>query len=366
MYLSMFGGDESMLTWMEAIFDRVVITEGAFTGEDHDPATHKMEMTMTRDDIIAMMDTGYIRNQVRSQFASRPWYTDEQLDEMVDSQIQTIKTEMAEIDMLFPITYLFSGNDLVSVSMPMTMTITEREETATITIDYRRLTTDGNVRHSFLMFMETPVSAPITVEGVLVANATGRYDLDFSAKEKDKVQFSMKGFCEDNDGQINALLSILPEGGNNLAKGETELVIQLTGTKAKDASEYHVSFYTRKDIAEPMILAETDKPLFTLHINIECGDPDGAFDLINAATPENAVALFSLSPSEQAALFNDISANGLKAALGAASLLPPSVIQLVMPGGLPVAEEPVDETADAPVDEVVETVDTLDTVAPDE
>ena len=58
----MFKDDPVMVSFVEDIYNRMKQTEGEFTSEAHDPATLKMELSITADDYVKICDSKYMRN----------------------------------------------------------------------------------------------------------------------------------------------------------------------------------------------------------------------------------------------------------------------------------------------------------------
>jgi len=329
MLINATGGDDTYLVFIESLYERFVETKGAFTGDDHDPATYKLELSITQADLIEMMDTTFMRQQLASQMLPYTLLSGATMDELIDSMIAQSKAELENMDIAMDLTILYNdSSDIVYLSFPIS--IAEKESSdepmvISIPTDYRRLTTDGNTAHSFAMLGEMGMNdddkETFSVKGSFIHYANDNCDLSLDIETNGESQFSVKGIYEINGKERLGLLSLIPVG-------EDELLIQLVQSITDTGSENHLSFYM-KNGNEPMTLLNSDAPLLTVNVIITSYEPDGRFDAINASTPESAIQLLTLEGDELIALIETIGTNALQAGMNFLTLLPPSALQMM-------------------------------------
>lgn len=319
------GGDDSYLKFVEDLTSRVVVTEGEFTDADHDPATQKAELLATQADIIAVMDTTLFKNQIRSQLATEnSSLSDTELDNKVADTIEEDKKQLAEMDILMPVTVLSAEDKVVFMSMPITVKNKDKENPVDVSmsIDYRRLTTEA-ANHHFQMSVKDADSQAVFMDGVVNDYQNGNFDLDFSIKEDTKSVLTAKGIYEMTDDQTNALLSLLSDDSE-------EVLFQYAKSKTEVGADHHLSFYQKNSGGEQMVLTADDKPLFTLNVSTALVADDGSFDAIIAATPDSATQMFKLTGEERNTFEATALATLTQAGMNALAKLPTSVAMLLM------------------------------------
>ena len=319
------GGDDTFVVYMDGLIDRMVETEGEFTGEDHDPATLKTEVTFTQDDVVAMMETTYVKQQLKAQLTLEdPDMTEEELEKALSDLLAEVNEEVAASEILAPLTMLSDGEDIVFMSMPMS--VVESSSSVEVKMDYRRLTTDGDVNHHVQMSVAADGEAAFTMDGTLSEKSNGNYELALDASEGDSNAaplLNVKGIYEDNkEGNIHGLLSVLVEG-------EMDFVAQFTSDKTETGKDSQFSLYIREASANPLTLAETDKPLVTINLSETTAAPDGRLDGILAATSDSAVDVLKLSSEEMETFTGEIMTNAQSWIISLISQLPPSVLELI-------------------------------------
>jgi len=322
------GGDDTYLVCVENILGRAAETKGEFTGDDHDPASLKWELSVTEADLIAMMDTTFMKQQLQAQMLPYAALLDESPDQRIDSVIAQSKEEIANLDIAMDLVVMYDDSPaMVYLSMPIS--ILEKGEAEqplgiTMPIDYRRLTTDGNVSHSLNVIGKMVYDSnteTFSVKGQYDHFANGNRDLSLDVEANGNPQFAVKGIYEINGEERLGMLSLLPAGSD-------ELLIRLARTITETGSENHLSIYM-KDASHPMTLLDGDAPLLTLHALIDTLAPDGRFDAIHAATAESAIQLLKLEGDELAALIETIGSNALQAGMHCLTLLPSSALQMM-------------------------------------
>ena len=347
------GGDETFLDFMEALYDKMVMTEGEFISDDHDTADAKVELTIDNGDILAMMDTTYMKQQLQSQLVnSHGSLSAEELEEQTEELLQAAKDELKNATINMPMVMFYHGIELVAADFDMDMQISDTDA-GTGNINYRRLTTAGDAKHSFSMTMSTmeahaapeaasadaeapeatdadaevpevaAVATPNVVEltGVVNVYANGNYDMDVFFLVNNEAAFTAKGVWNDAEGNVDALLSLLPAG-------EEEVIFQFTSVKTENGCDNQVALYMKNDGSDPMVLTEADKPLFAVKVNIANIDSDSYFDTVQAATSETAVDVLSLEGDDMTTFSTDLITNMQTFAQDFLTKLPESAMQL--------------------------------------
>ena len=131
----MFKDDPVMVSFVEDIYNRMKQTEGEFTSAAHDPATLKMELSITADDYVKICDSKYMRNILET--AAEQEFPDATAGEKaakVDELIAKMKEMYSKSEINIPITILTAeeGNTLISMEMPMVPTKPDEPDTPVI------------------------------------------------------------------------------------------------------------------------------------------------------------------------------------------------------------------------------------------
>lgn len=335
------NGDEKFAQWTMDMIKRAVITEGEAADDksgNHDPADKKLEMVMTQDDIVTLMDTDYMRKSIEQQveaeaMTSETAMTDEEKAAKVQAYLDEAKTEIADMEMLMPITCLYSGEDVVSLSCPMTIKQKAKDpqesKSMAMNMDYDRLTTDGKAAHSFQMKVsETEPKAEDVMEmqGFFRENADGSYELSFDAYEYGEQKIVIQGKYANTAEGISGLgrIAIIDE--------KTEVFFKLDGKTTDTANDTTLSIYVKENVIEFGVLTEADKPFISFNVSTAVKEDDGRFAALDSATPASSAQVLQMDGSQLSSFISELSGNGTQLLFNILSKLPPSLFSLVMTG----------------------------------
>lgn len=333
-YLQIFDGDEGLADLCMDIYKRAVVTEGEFTGDAHDPANLKMEMVLTTDDVLKVIDTDYMYKSVRQQLATQaPSKSESQLDWETKESLEKFKAELAKTDMLFPLTMLYADDDLVSLSMPAsikeTFTSTAIDGVMTtnnaILLDCNRLTTEEKVAYTVRMTVAQEEKPVFDMDAYFYENKDGSYDLSLVMGPTDEETLIIQGTYRTEGAETTGLLSlVLP------STDKTEYLLALKQATGETAVDTVLSLYEKKAPVAPMTLTDADKPLISFNVNAQVKDADGRFDTIRAATKESSVEPLKLSGEKLEAFTTSLDANGMKQLYAIMAKVPASVFDLML------------------------------------
>ena len=335
------GGDDTFVKWMENVMSRMVETEGEFTGETHDTADKKTEVSLTEEDMASLFETTYVKQVMAQQLAASG------LDEKeLDATLAELAAEYRKMDVVMDMVILEKGEDIVSIYMPATITMpvevveameteeatdaTDATEAApaepqvmTMELKYDRLTTDGNAAYTFGLTMNVEGEG-VAINGRVQQKAAEAYDMLFSVDVTGMGQVLLvQGTYEKTEDKLYALLSVLPLNSN-------EVLAELTYEKKAEAGfEGHLSIYLGGSTAELLELTSDKVLILTLNLVSEKVQADGRFDDILALTAADAVQPTKLTPEESSAFQNELLTNLQKLAEEVLPLLPQSFLAFI-------------------------------------
>ncbi|MCL1854518.1 MAG: hypothetical protein FWF86_02195 [Clostridia bacterium] len=339
MILQVYAEDEAMVSWINGLMDRMIVTEGEFTGPDHDPATQKFELLITQDDIAAIMDTQYMKDLITPQLRSgSPGLTEEELQVQVEKALAEGKEAISNSSIQIPITELANEGVLVSVEIPIVVEIkeqtwdieknefTEISDTAMMPIQYCRLTAEDVTKHTFSFIGETGGAVVFSLRGV--CNEIDEKHWDFSGDlMADATEVNLKGSCttESNADILDFTLAV--SGADMFRLG---LLLQDSG----EAYDVQVDLYVTPALLGMNLDASSlgsAKPLVSLNTHTTVQEPDGRFEAFRTATPETSKELMKMSPDEWNNYGMEINTNVTKVLYAVMAELPTSVLTLVAP-----------------------------------
>jgi len=335
--LQAFDNDESMASWVNGLLDRMAVTQGEFTAQNHDLATEKTELLLTQDDIAAFMDTQYMKTMIIQQLRNgSPSLSDEELQAQADQLLADSKNEISKSSLQIPITVLASGEDLVALEMPMVMQATqsswdndksewvEAPMTSGLSIHYYRLTTGDVKSHSFALAGETDGTSFLSLTGI--------------CNESDEKHWNFSGDLSADDVVVNLKGNSTTEGNADimdftLAVSDIDMVrLGLLLRDSGEACDTQVDLY-----AAPMLLGGGQgapsladaKPIISFNTHTIAQEPDDRFEAVQKTTPETALNLMKMSPEEWDKFGADISMNATKVLYAIMADLPESVLTLL-------------------------------------
>lgn len=336
-YVQMFGGDEVLADLSMDFVKRAIVTEGEFTGDAHDPANLKIEILVTKDDMLKVFDSEFMYKFVRQQVAAQsPSKSEGQLDRETKESLEEVRAEIAQMDMLFPYTLLYADDDLVSYSITGSMkekqiniatdgTETEKTVNYVFGFEYNRLTTEEKVAHTARMTAAEEGKAIFDVDSYFYENKDGSYDLSLVMAPSGEEKLIIQGTYKTEGAETTGLLSMMIP-----TTDDTEYLLALKMTTGETAVDAVLSLYEKKSPATLMTLTDADKPLISFNVNAQVKDADGRFDAIRAATKESSIEPLKLTGKELEAFTTSLSSNGMKLAFAIMAKVPASIYDLFM------------------------------------
>lgn len=306
----MFKDDPVMVSFVEDIYNRMKQTEGEFTSEAHDPATLKMELSITADDYVKICDSKYMRNILET--AAEQEFPDATAGEKaakVDELIAKMKEMYSKSEINIPITILTAeeGNTLISMEMPMVMNLTstttdedgkETEQSAKVSVNllYNRLTTDAGVTHKGSMSM--------------------------AVDNEDEAFIAEFDLLQGKDGKSNGALAMLAD--------EEQVTITYDKAEADGVKDRTIAIYFRSDATALIAPAASDRPLMSF--NLKSTEVEGGeLAAIKAATPETALRIQEMTDEEYKTFETDLQTRLMQTLYTAIGKLPTSVLNTIAP-----------------------------------
>lgn len=324
-----FGGDAALADAMLAIKARATTTEVAIQADDHDPAVTKREVTLTQDDLLAVVSSDFCRAQLVKSYQKKA-----DPEREADEDIAEAKASLAKSQINIPITVLLDAEGRpVCVDCLVTGHIADDDDNEytdiTVPFRYTRKTGDTGVRHA-CSFVATKredgrdePEAYLTGEafhgadGSLTATLTaGEYD---DGREEPELAVNLD--YRWNGNTADGLLSVV---GYDDKKNE-ELLVKLTQAVGDASLTNTLALYTQRNVAEPMRLAADAKPTLSCMLDFAITDGKADMDALAAATPETSVRVAQLSSDELQSYLSTIQGNALRVLAQLVSKLPASL-----------------------------------------
>lgn len=343
--VQIYGDDEAAIQRSHDFWDRVVRTQGDFTGPDHDPATEKIEMLFTEKDILFAIHTSAATKNLKAEYAAfDPSLTEEQLNAEVEEFIAHTQEAFEKTAIRIPITLLTSGEDVVSLSMPITLTAATEESpayffdsvTLALPISYRRLTTGEVKTHGFQMEASEGNRRLFGMDAVVVERSDG-WEFRVKLDDSSNIHITVKGRWAES-GPDTAFTLTVVDNGKDVFKTD------MTARTGDEESQADVKLSLGAGMMDPLPLtgqASSGSPsigrlqhLLTLHVRSAAQDADDRFADLAEATPASSTQFLLMTPEEQADYGNLVNARYAGALAWFVSLLPASVREVLLsPGG---------------------------------
>ncbi len=364
--------DPVMMQWIEDIQKRMVVSHGDYLDPSHDPATDKQELTLNQEDILVIMDSQYMRLQLKQTIAaSNADLTAEQLDTMVQESIDEGKAQLQSSTIDMPITVLANGETVVSMSMPIHMSMaapvtgiadttqdaappsTQALTVIDMPISYNRLTTGDAVNHSFQMDVNENSKNALAIMGTVEVIGETNFEFNVDIDDKQSTKLVLKGYGV-VEGEETALAFHVVHNGKDIFQIQATIKDGMDALDAKVdllINEAQMGFTSPQASAEPTLDTaekQTEAPadttqavaqgsdglkrFITLSLHSVAAEPDARFAALQEATPQTAVQILKMTLAELVTIGQSLAQTSMQTVFGALSLLPPSV--LINLGGL--------------------------------
>ena len=296
-----YADDPGMIKMFENLYSRMVVEEGVFVSEKRDTATQKQTLTMTNEDLLAVVDTNMLRSVAEEMVKMEsPELSGDELNQAVEAVLAEVREVYANVDFNAVMTAYTVDDGLTLVGMEMDMPMNLKDETESYGIDtklqYNRLTDANGVSHKADMVMALPEEAGGNVE----------------------IQFDLhKGADHVSKGSL-ALLA-----------GGMEFTITYNAANNGDVRTRLAEVYMRSGAAAIIPPAASDRPLISFQVVTEPADA-AVLGKIEGANSGNAVNVLKLSAEEMSALATGVEGRAMQILFNAMGSLPASVLTLLM------------------------------------
>ncbi len=356
--MQQFSGDEAMVKIVEDIMKRAVVTQGEFTDPSHDPATTQTVMEYTKEDMLAMFDTQYMKDMMKGQLApSFPTLSPEELDAKIQETMAEGKAEIAKMEWKMPITVLTNAQEEpVSMTIPMAVTVPENgsQPAQNIAMDllYNRLTTGDTKNHAFSMDMQGAPEANFTLSGLVTEMSETNWEFNVDVDDHKSTKMNLKGYAAKEGEETTFVVGAVANGVdvfqvNVVAKAAAdandvsiELLLPQAVLAQMEAASQPSSAATGPETASAIEAAPAPAPaeglgqFLTLNIHSQATEPDGRFASLEAATPETSKQPLKMSGTELEALGQELSTSAMQLLMSVMSMMPASVVGLLMEAGM--------------------------------
>lgn len=298
----MFKDDPEMAAFVKSMYDnKMTVEKGDFADEARDAADEKYTLNMTNEDFVAICDTAYMRNLVRTVVQMEESdLKGEALEAEVDEFLEEVREiyKESDINVQMNVYSVNEGQDVVGMEMGMNMCVTEDDEDdpetmkVAMNINYDRLTKENGVTHTA--------------------------DLSMEANDQSMMQMTFD-LVKGKDGTSDGMLAALSDG--------TQITFLYHGENKGDRRMRSLGIYGRNGataITEP---AAAERPVVTFQLASGETETD-LLDDIEKATPATAVKALELSGDEIQALAVDVQIRAMQAFLTALEQMPASVQQM--------------------------------------
>ncbi len=340
------GGDESFVQWIDSIEAKQIVTKGEFTLGDSDVADTKTEMTLTTEDMNAMLDTQYMKDKVSQQIKLEDsTLTDEELAAKTEEAIAEAKAEMEASGFTMPVTVYTVGEDEDFVAMQFDMTGNFTSED----INDGELLSEAGVT---IDESDEPFKLDMTVKVIKKTLGTGTlYTLSVTATKDDESTVTMDGNLNVGDTACTGALTILDKDaqpaltlaltsdytdpkhvtgsleGTVVADEETTaFMLSMDKVVGDTTADTALSLYTAASLSA--LKADPDAALLgTLNIGLAVQEPGDTFTALAAATPDTSLEVMKLSDSEMQDYLGTLETNYMAVFYAIFTNLPDSVAQ---------------------------------------
>lgn len=295
--------DEELINLITELINSAKVSEGTFTDVLHDAADQKVELTVTSEFYVRLVQTTTFKTLLKSILSMDDDYTTEaKLNAEVEEATEELKEVYANSDIKVDMVILTAGEELVSMNIPFSMNYTEKDDDDTMKMDmnviYNRLTSDDGVAHT----------VDVTADG---------NDED----EKLSMQMEIDAFVH-SDESVTTTISVLDEDG-------TQVTFDYKSSTAADAKTRTITMYSREGAVSIIAPVASDSPLLTIQLTSEKAD-DSMLDEVKNAKVSSSVQLLKFSDTEMAAFVEAAQTKLTQAMMNILANLPANVLQMFM------------------------------------
>lgn len=331
--------DPALMQLVTNLMDDVVTTEGTFTDAAHDPATTQTVITLTGEDLALVFDTELIKQMYGSIAQSSG------MD--ADALIKMIKDMFSQLDVKYVITVLTNADELCAMQMDMTIAGNATVEAP----NANGTTTTQNLSVDMTMDLDVNVltQAEDVVNVAVTCNMTNNGDAQGDMKDAtivvnivaddntDNVSFTGSMTVNGNESEKMDFQGSFTEGENDSLNGwfamladGTQITFSIQAAEENDVVNVLVSMMARENAAAIVEPTWSDKPLFSVAVQVKETETPANLTALAAATPETSVQLLKMSQEELEAEATAISNDAMTALFDGMANLPTELLSLFM------------------------------------
>ncbi len=345
--LEAMGGDESLMEWVSGIEAKMVVTNGSFTLEDSDVADTKTELTITKEDIIALYETQYMKDMLkRSLQTGDSTLSDDDAAAQVDEVIAEMKTALEKSEFSIPVVEYTIGEDEL-VAMQMNMAGVFYEDTFSSEMTGSDETADATTE----TVTQEPTKMDMNMKIIRKTVADAKvYTLTMDMTVDDDSSMALNGDLSLSDTAVAGNLYMIQDGNPMVTISFVEdkadpadVTGKLSLTAMEDDTSYAIELAFTQKVTEntidtsiglsyadtiDAIAANPDVALLgTLKVNTVVQDDSGYFTSVAGATPETSVQIMQMSDSDLETYVSSLETSAMTVVYNMMANLPESVLQ---------------------------------------
>lgn len=345
--LEAMGGDESLMEWVNGIEAKMVVTNGSFTLEDSDVADTKTEVTITKEDMVALYETQYMKDMIKKSLqTSDSSLSDDDAAAQVDEAIAEMKAAMEKSEFSIPVVeYTIGEDELVAMQMNMSgvfygdafsgemtaavedadaTTETVAQDPAKIDMNMkiiRKTVADAKV-YTMTMDMAENDEEAMTLNGDLsLSDAAVTGNLTMTVNSDPVLTLAL---VEDkaDPANVTGKLSV------TVFDGDTSYAVELASAQQVTENTVDTSIGLSYADTVEAIAANPDTALLgTLKVNTVVQDDSGYFTSLADATAETSVQIMQMSDSDLETYTSGLETSAMTVVYSMMANLPESVLQ---------------------------------------
>lgn len=335
--------DPALMQLITGMADKIVITEGEFTDAAHDPATTQTVVTLTGEDLAPVFDMVFDTQMFKDM------YTDLAKTSGMEPEavLKMIKDMISQLDVKYVMTVLTNEDDLCAMQMDVTVvgdgTFEVPGENGSATTESFYIDTTMDLDVNALTKAEDVVNVNITCNMTDKGDAEGDLEkasfvadivaddnadtvtfvgsMTVEGSENEKLDFQ-GAFAEGEDDSLNGWIAILAE--NN------QITFQIQAKEEADVTNVLVSLLVRENATAIVEPTWSDKPLFSVAVQVKEVETPAALTALASATPETSLQLLKMTEAELESELEAISGDAISALMAGLSNLPAELLSLMM------------------------------------
>lgn len=333
-FAEFYEDDPVMIAYYQSIYDRAVIEDGTFSDDSRDDATQKINLTLTQDDFITVLDTSTMRKLAQRVIQEdEPTLEGDALEARTDELLEQQRDAFRDTDIsVNTIIYTADeGETLVGLELGMSAKNIETDEGATEaevlnqvtslfpnssianSVDPAAANQDGTEVQSVAMNLN--YDRLTTATGV-----THKADLTMVMDERQSsaIVFDL---TQAKSGESDGMLAILAD--------DEQVTFMYHGENTADEERVRMlDVYNRTDATAIVAPSASMRPIISFKLATRTVN-DEALAAISKASADTAVNVMKLDAEAMQSLVLDIQTRAMQALYTAMAKLPASFLKLM-------------------------------------